>query len=75
MSDVINTLNEREKNIVELLIKNDGKAKQAHIVRELLLPKTSVSRALEALEKKNIIALKPYGKTNIVELSEWFLQE
>lgn len=72
MRGVLKTLGEREKKIVRLLVKNGGAMRQAKIYNTLLIPKTSLVRALRSLERKNILKLEPFGKTNSVSLSEWF---
>jgi len=72
MRIVLNALNERERSIVELLLANEGRLKQAKIARELLMPKTSLTRAVQSLEKRNIVRTTPLGKHKIVELTDWF---
>jgi len=72
MRNVMNALNERERRIVETLIANDGRLKQNKIFRETLIPKTSLSRALDSLERRNVVRLTPDGNTQLVELTEWF---
>jgi uncharacterized membrane protein len=72
MRDVMNALSERERKIVEVLIAHDGKLKQNKIFRETLIPKTSLSRALESLERRNVVHLTPEGNTFLAELTEWF---
>ncbi len=74
MIDLMNTLNERERTIVETLLKHDGKLKQSKLYRETLIPKTSLARAVQSLQTRNIIELIPFGKTNYVKLSKWFLK-
>lgn len=70
--DVLNTLQPREREVVNLLLKHDGKLKQNRIRRELLIPKTSLTRMLSGLEARNIIELKEFGNTKFVSLSKWF---
>ncbi|MEM0475904.1 MAG: hypothetical protein QW343_03865 [Candidatus Norongarragalinales archaeon] len=72
MRDVMKALSERERRIVEVLIAHEGKLKQNKIFRETLIPKTSLSRALDSLERRNIVRLTPEGNTFLVELTEWF---
>lgn len=72
MRIVLNALNERERAIAELLLANDGRMKQARISRELLMPKTSLLRAVQSLEKRNIVRTTPLGKHKIVEFTDWF---
>jgi len=74
MRGALKTLGEREKKIVRLLVKNGGAMKQAKIYNTLLIPKTSLVRALRSLERKNILKLEPFGKTNSVSLTDWFVK-
>jgi len=73
MSKVIETLSERERSIVEALLKNKGRLSQADIRFETQIPKSSLSGIIYTLEKRKIITKKKKGRTNIVELSEWFM--
>ena len=75
MNKVMETLSERERSIVEALIKNDGRLTQADIRFETQIPKSSLSGIIHALEKRKIITKKKRGRTNIIELSDWFLSE
>ena len=75
MSKVIETLSERERSIVEALIKNEGRLSQADIRYETQIPKSSLSGIIYALEKRKIITKKKKGRTNIIELSKWFMSE
>jgi len=70
--DVMKTLSPREREIVELLLENEGRMKQSRICARLLVPKTTLSRTVRSLEARNIVALKPTGKTNMIELTDWF---
>ena len=72
MRIVLNALNERERSIAELLLANEGWMKQAKIARELLMPKTSLIRAVDSLEKRNIVRTTPLGKHKTVEFTDWF---
>lgn len=72
MNKVIETLSERERAIVEALIKNNGVLSQADIRYETEIPKSSLSGIVYSLEKRKIIKKKKHGRTNIIELSEWF---
>ncbi|NYZ77939.1 hypothetical protein H0N96_00875, partial [Candidatus Micrarchaeota archaeon] len=72
MRIALNALNERERSIAELLLANEGRMKQAKIARELLMPKTSLLRAVQSLEKRNIVKITPFGKHKMVEFTDWF---
>ncbi|VVB57747.1 Uncharacterised protein [Candidatus Anstonella stagnisolia] len=71
LSGILNTLDAREKKIVELVRKNGGQMKQSKIYHTLLYPKASLSRMLRSLERKNIITLEPFGNSKSVRLSDW----
>jgi uncharacterized membrane protein len=57
------------------LLRNGGSATQADIRYEIMIPKSSLTGILNALKRRNIIKKREYGRTNIIELSEWFLSE
>ena len=72
MASILGSLTEREKQVAEFILREGGKTTQAKIYRALLLPKVSLSRLIDSLERRNIIAVKPFGKTNGIELTKWF---
>jgi DNA-binding HxlR family transcriptional regulator len=73
MEKVIDTLSDNEKAIINLLLRKGGSVTQADIRYETGIPKSSLSGIINVLKRKNIIKKREYGKTNIIELSEWFL--
>ncbi len=75
MQKVIDTLSEKEKAIVGLLVKKGGLATQADIRYETGIPKSSLTGIINALKRRNIIKKHESGRTNVIELSEWFLSE
>jgi len=75
MQKVIDTLSEKEKGIILLLLRNGGSATQAEIRYQVEIPKSSLTGIINALNRKNIIKKREYGRTNLIELSEWFLSE
>ncbi|VVB95053.1 Uncharacterised protein [uncultured archaeon] len=75
MQKVIDTLSEKEKTIIGIIIKNGGSSTQADIRYETGIPKSSLTGIINALKRKNIIKKVEKGRTNIIELSEWFLSE
>ncbi len=58
-----------EAEIIESLVKGDGKKSQAGIVRETGIPKVRVFRALERMRSRNIIEKEPHGKTNMISVN------
>ncbi len=75
MQKVIDTLSDKEKGIVGLLLRNGGSATQADIRYETGIPKSSLTGIINALKRRRILKKREYGRTNIIELSEWFLSE
>ncbi len=75
MQKVIDTLSDKEKAIVGLLLKKGGSATQTDIRYETGIPKSSLTGIINALKRKNIIKKHEHGRTNIIEISEWFLSE
>jgi len=75
MQKVIDTLSDNEKAIISILLRNGGSAMQADIRYETRIPKSSLTGIINALKRKNIIKKHEYGRTNVIELTEWFLSE
>ena len=61
-------LNKDQREIVKLIIKNNGKIYQSVLVREVVFSKVKVSRIIKELEEKNIIQKKKFGMTNTITL-------
>jgi uncharacterized membrane protein len=75
MARVMETLTERERAIVNALLKHNGEMTQADLRYETGIPKSSLTGTLRSLERRKIIIKKEWGRTNVIELSEWFLSE
>lgn len=75
MQKVIDTLSDNERAIIKFMITNGGSATQADIRYGTGIPKSSLSGIINALGRKNIIKKREYGRTNVIELSEWLLSE
>lgn len=73
LASVMRTLSDREKSIVQHLFDNDGQSNQARIHKELGIPKTSLIRALQALERKKIIETEKDRKLIKVKLTSWIM--
>ena len=73
MARVMETLTDRERAIVNALIKHNGEITQADLRYETGIPKSSLTGILRSLERRKIINKKEWGRTNVIELSEWFL--
>lgn len=72
MAAVMETLTERERSVVEVLIGCGGRITQAEIRYETQIPKSSLTGIITSLERRKIVTKKEWGRTNIIELSEWF---
>lgn len=70
MVAVMETLTERERSVLEALIKYDGKMTQAEIRYETGIPKSSLTGIIVSLERRNIVTKKEWGRTNVIELAE-----
>ncbi|HPE62596.1 MAG TPA: helix-turn-helix domain-containing protein [Methanothrix sp.] len=70
MAAVMETLTERERSVLEALIKHEGKMTQADIRYETGIPKSSLTGIIVSLERRNIVTKKEWGRTNVIELSE-----
>lgn len=67
---VLDVLGEREKQIVQHLIKNNGQSTQAKIRYDTGLPKASLSRNIKNLEAKNIISVQSIGNMKRITLKK-----
>ncbi|HOO53662.1 MAG TPA: helix-turn-helix domain-containing protein [Methanothrix sp.] len=70
MTAVMETLTERERSVLEALIKNGGKMTQADIRYETGIPKSSLTGIIVSLERRKIVTKREWGRTNVIELSE-----
>ncbi len=73
LDSMMRTLSDREKRIVDHLFANEGKSNQARIHKELGIPKTSLIRALQSLERKKIIETQKDRKLINVSLTSWIM--
>lgn len=71
--DIIKTLKDNEKYVVNFLLDNDYKSTQATIRHNTGIPRTSLSRILKSLETKKIVEVEKVGKLIKVRLTPWFL--
>jgi uncharacterized membrane protein len=75
MAVVMQTLTPRERIIMEALIGHGGRMTQADLRYETRTPKSSLSGILLSLERRKLITKKEWGRTNVIELSGWFLSQ
>ena len=70
---VMDTLTEKEQAIAKALLRRGGTMTQAEIRYETDISKSSLSGILTAMEKRKLITKQEKGRTNVIELSERFL--
>ncbi|MGB4086245.1 helix-turn-helix transcriptional regulator [Methanothrix sp.] len=75
MEAVIQTLTPREKAVITTLVEHGGRMTQAEIRYETRTPKSSLTGILISLERRRLVTKKEWGRTNMIELSEWFLSQ
>ncbi|MEA1957417.1 MAG: hypothetical protein U9N01_03565 [Euryarchaeota archaeon] len=75
MARVMETLTDRERAVVNALIKYGGEMFQVDIRYETEIPKSSLTAILRSLERRKLIKKKEWGRTNLIILSEWFLSD
>ncbi|MGB9901479.1 helix-turn-helix transcriptional regulator [Methanothrix sp.] len=73
MAAVIETLTSREKAVIETLLKRSGRMTQADLRYETGIPKSSLSGILNSLERRKLIKKREWGRTNVIEIAEWFV--
>lgn len=73
MAAVIETLTAREKAVMEALLKRSGRMTQADLRYETGIPKSSLSGILNSLERRKLIKKREWGRTNVIEIAEWFV--
>ncbi len=67
---ILKLLDPTERQVMNILIENNGEAVQSRIVQLTSLSKVTVFRSLEKLKSKGIIEKKKHGKTNRIMLAE-----
>jgi uncharacterized membrane protein len=72
LDHVTKTLNEKQKLIVDTLIQSGGSLNQNQLRHKTGLPKASLSRILNDLERKNIVVKEKLGLTNKIRISKDF---
>lgn len=70
---VMDTLTDKEQAIVKALLRRGGTMTQTEIRYETDISKSSLSGILTAMEKRKLITKQEKGRTNVIELSERFL--
>ena len=67
---ILKLLNPNEKKVVERIIENKGSVLQSEISRIEGMTKLKAHRAVKDLERKGIVNLEQYGKTNKIILTK-----
>lgn len=67
---ILKFLNINERRVLEKLIEENGKVFQSEISKMEDMTKLKTHRAVKSLEKKGIIKLENYGKTNRIILTK-----
>jgi len=75
MAAVMETLTHRERAILQALIDKGGRSTQRDLRYETRTPKSSLSGIINSLERRNLVIRKEWGRTNVIELSDWFLSK
>ncbi|HDS45951.1 MAG TPA: winged helix-turn-helix transcriptional regulator [Methanomicrobia archaeon] len=73
MARTMETLTDRERAIVNALLKHNGEMTQSDLRHETEIPKSSLNSILRALERGQIIKKNAGRRKNVIELTEWFL--
>lgn len=73
--DILNSLSNGQKKVVEFLLEEGNHSSQARISRVGKIPKSTLHRYLSELEEKNIIQKKEDFGQNRVFLTDYFLSE
>jgi uncharacterized membrane protein len=73
ISAVMDTLTDKEQSVLRALLQRGGTMTQTEIRYETDISKSSLSGILTSLEKRKIITKRERGRTNVIELSDRFL--
>ncbi|MBU0460353.1 MAG: MarR family transcriptional regulator [Nanoarchaeota archaeon] len=68
LNSKIENLDEEEKKIMQIVLREDGSIYQSDLIKETKLSKVKVSRLLDRLEGKGLIERKRRGMTNVIIL-------
>jgi hypothetical protein len=75
ISTLMNTMKPEEKKVFEVLASHSGKYLQKHLSKEADLSRLKTHRIVARFAERGIVAVRPYGNTNEVTLSEWLTSE
>ncbi|MFH1424308.1 MAG: hypothetical protein ABIG20_01365, partial [archaeon] len=74
MKDMLQTLDQKEREVIDFLIEVNGKTTQAKVHHSTHIPRSTLSKTVSALQSKGILTVEGVGKINKLGLSEWFLR-
>ncbi|MBS3136648.1 hypothetical protein J4401_06880 [Candidatus Woesearchaeota archaeon] len=70
---IMETLDKKEREVVQLIIDNNNCMMQASIRHTLSIPRTTLSRIIESLQRKKIVNVEKVGKSVKIRLTDFFL--
>ena len=68
LNEKIENLEDDEKNIMQIVLREDGSVYQSDLIKESKLSKVKMTRLLDRLEGKGLIERKRRGMTNVIIL-------
>ncbi len=72
--EMMETFNENDLKIVNLLLSSEGKSRRNELERKSGISKSSLAMALNRLEKRKIIEIDRTATTHFVKLADYFLR-
>ncbi|MBD3304357.1 hypothetical protein GF343_04370 [Candidatus Woesearchaeota archaeon] len=72
-NNVLKTLSNNEKKVVQILLDNNNEAKRSQIERESKIAKSSLASTLAQLENKKMVEVDKTYTTHFVKLQPWFI--
>jgi len=72
--EMMETFNDNDTRIVNFLLANKGKSRRNELERKTGISKSSLSMALNRLEKRKIVEMDRTSTTHFVKLSDYFLK-
>jgi len=73
MDAILPTLNERERLVLEAIVKEGGRVSQRKLKHICDLPKSTLSRVTDELQRKGLVRKIPVGQTNELRVDERLL--
>ncbi|MFW6282786.1 MAG: helix-turn-helix transcriptional regulator [Minisyncoccales bacterium] len=73
VNQFLNLLEEEDKKVLDMIIKEKGKINQSDLTKKLNFDKVKISRIISKMEKKGILKKEKKGMTNKIILDNTFL--